>query len=574
MNRQFKTIHLFLVLLASSCGFFGCSSDDDNTFVEPETPGTGLYDLTLSQTVNGEGEEYILNDAWSDQLLFQSQLGFNEKTVKWSQPTLEQTFSSIFNLSEENVSVTDASGATVSSINITIAPNTNSNTLRVAFTKVNGSYNYLSSNTYTLKVVTSIKSSPTSQERDTLTQFGYEVQTLFYGEPEGQRKPSNIIVIDAPYNITGDPRNSEYAKQLNVIYFIPPGLHAVQDYARRISTLLLKHQLYICKWMKYYGYEEKSFGLPLKKNGAVKITTVRGVGDSRLYPPYTESNSSMKADIDKHYADNNVTRYSDHYLVVCAINSGVSDYKAPFYGTGRWCYSTDVEGTLLMAWENMKINPITNQSIKGSSGLSNNQIGGMFHELGHALNEPHVGESLTEQNNPEFKMSLMGAGNQTYGKTATFLHHSSAAIMNNCQISTFDANKQFYSTATSTLTINAPDIDNVNHTIKVSGFFTAPALAPVTDVVIYFYNAEETFLGGSDCYSSVAFVTKPDPAKTFEITAPIKELSVRSYGLTTGYRIGVCILIDNGTRNSQSPAPVYVLVKDGQDYKLELKPEQ
>jgi hypothetical protein len=576
MNKQFKIISHFLVLLGFCVSISGCGDENNNGGVEPELPGgAGLYDLTLSQTVNGE-ENYVLNASWSDQLLFSSQLGFNQKTVNWSQPTLEQTFGSAFDLSEENVSVTDATGATVSSVNVTIEHGTNSNTLRVAFTKTGGSYNYLSSNTYTLKVATSIKSSLTSQEQDTLKEFGYEVQTLFYGEPAGQRKLSNIVSVDAPYDVTGDPRNSEYANRLNVIYFIPPGQQGVPGYMRRISTLLLKHQLFICKWMRHYGYEEKSFGLPLKKNGAVKIITVRGTGDPRMYPPFVGTHNTMKTDIDQYYADNKTPRYSDHYLVLAAITTMTSGISAPFYGSGRWCYATDIVASLPMAYENMKIDPTTNLPIKGSSGISNYQIGGMFHELGHALNEPHVGESLTEHNDPGFKMSLMGAGNQTYGQTATFLHHSSAAIMNNCQISTFDASKQFYSTVTTTLSVNAPEIDNVNHTVKVSGSFTAPTLAPVTDVAIYFYNAEETFGGGADCYTSVAFVAKPTASKTFELTIPIKELSVRSYGFSdgTGYRLGVFILMNNGTRSSHSPTPVYTVVPDGQDYKLELKTSQ
>ncbi len=110
---------------------------------------------------------------------------------------------------------------------------------------------------------------------------------------------------------------------------------------------------------------------------------------------------------------------------------------------GKWCYATDYEG---MAYELYNIDPITGEAINPTP-LTTNLIGGLLHELGHGLNAPHVGPTLSQKNDSQFGISLMGSGNTTYGKKPTFMHHTTAAIMNNCQLSA-TTDKTYYETTT------------------------------------------------------------------------------------------------------------------------------
>lgn len=90
-----------------------------------------------------------------------------------------------------------------------------------------------------------------------------------------------------------------------------------------------------------------------------------------------------------------------------------------------------------------------------------------------------------EKNNPSSGTSLRGGGNYTYGKTPTFLEHSSCAILNNGQLFT-KTPKSFYTpnATAKILNINA-DSDNTN--INISGTFQSNI--PVTDIT--FYNRPE-----------------------------------------------------------------------------------
>ncbi len=551
MNKKNK-FYLCILWVVLCCSFFSCSEKEE----EPEIPPVyaGLTDVSLKQTVNGKAAFEItgLNDA----LNFSSQLTFNEKTIKWSNPTLELPFSSLLVLSAGSITVVDAEAAPLTAATIAI----NQNTVKITFAKVNDSYSYLNSSTITVDVKTALKPSITEDELIDLNYDGLKAQSIFYGETQAQHIKSNEITIvssinpDIFYDVKGDPRNSEYIARLNVIYFVPADKHENAGYRKRLSTLLLKHQLYICKWMKHWGYEEKSFGLPLDENGLVKIVTIRGKGNKADYP-YSGGGNKMIEEINAYYAANNLTKYSEHSLVLTAINNG-DNSDTPYYGLGKWCFATDAVD---FAWENLQINPIDGTPIKSVGGLTNNSIGGIFHELGHALNEPHVGPSYSQKNDPAFKMTLMGAGNTTYGKTSTFLHHASAAVMNNCRISSFE-NRTFYETVTATVKITAVDIAGGSCTVK--GSFTAPIA--VTDVVVRFFNATETFLGGSSGYNCVGFVDKP-AGNTFEITVPIEEMRANTYD----YKVGVTMLLENGTAKSVSQPYVYRLVDKGGVYTFE-----
>lgn len=550
MNKKNK-LYLLLTLGILFCVFFSCSDNNE----EPENPPVyaDLTDVSLKQTVNGK-ESFELTEV-DEELNFSSQLEFNGKTINWSKPSLELSFSSLFVLSADNITVTDSKGATVTQAEVTI----DQNTIKVSFTKISGSYSYLSSSTITISIKTSLKPGITDEELSDLNYSGFNTQSIFYGETQARNIKSNTVTVvskinpDVLYDVKGDPNNDNYPYKLNVVYFVPSDIIENPGYKKRISTLLLRHQLFVRKWMKYWGYAEKSFGLPLDENGMVDIVKINAKGKKADYP-YDGGGSKMITEINEYYTQNSLTKYSEHTLVLTAINGSNED--TPFYGLGKWCFAYEYEG---MAYENMQRDPITGNPIKPVGGITNNSIGGMFHELGHALNEPHVGPTNSQKNNVDFGMSLMGAGNQTYGKTATFMHHASAAIMNNCQLSSF-TKKMFYETVTASLKISGVEINGGTCTVK--GSFIASV--PVTDVIIRFYNASETFLGGSHGYTSVAFVAKP-VGNTFQLDIPIEEMRVNNFD----YRLGVTILMENGTAKSVSRPYTYHLVNTGGTYTFE-----
>ena len=551
INKKFSQHRLFLFLFLSFA-LFSCG-DDDTPESGPEQPVAGLSDVSLSQTLNGKQAHQLA--ALDEELVFTSTLVFNEKKINWSSPVLELTTSDLLPIGRENVTVTHSEGASLSSVEIT----TDNNTLKVAFTKTGGSYDYLAAKTFTVTLRTQLKAGITEDELSGLNYSGLRFQSIFYGDTADKNLPSNTVTLtsvinpDALYNVKGDPNNDLYPYKLNVVYFVPSDIQPNPGYRKRISTILLKHQLFTCKWMKHWGYGEKSFGLPLDENGMINIVTVNGREPLSAYT-YAEGAGKMRPEIDSWYAANGLTRHSEHTLVITATRGGSVD--VPFFGSGKTCYAYDYPE---MAYGNMQIDPITGETIKGAAGIANNSIGGMLHELGHALNQPHVGAGYSQKNDPAFGITLMGSGNRTWGKSPTFFHHASAAILNNCQVAS-RTEKAFYETVDAKVKVSGVSIEGDRCTVK--GNFTAAI--PVTDVIVRFYNAEETFLGGSHGYTSVAFVVKPAAGNTFGFAAPIGELRVNAYD----YRLGVTILMENGTAKSASLPYTYRLVNNG-GYTLE-----
>ena len=543
MNSKSKPI---LVLLVALFWVFTACDKDNPPVINPAQ----LSDVQFKQTVNNLASVKLTDIA--TELNFVSQLTFNEKTIEWSKPTFEQSFNNIFNVSKDNISVTDSQGNKISSVDIAV----NDNNVKISFVKVSNSYAYMTSSTFSISIKTSIKENASNEELNAFNNSGFESQSIFYGESAEQNIKSDKVTITSNistgtvYDVKGDPDNDSYPYKLNVVYFVASDIEANPGYEERISTVLLKHQLFVRKWMKHWGYEEKSFGLPLRENGMVDIITVNAKGPKADYP-YAGGNSKIMAEVNEYYQNNGLSRYSDHMLIISAINGSTDD--TPFYGTGKSCFALDYPG---MSFESMAINPITGETMSPKTDASHKAtvwIGGMLHELGHGLNEPHVGPTYSHKNSTEYGISLMGSGNRTYGETPTYMHPSSAAIMNNCQLSA-KATKTYYDAVTASIKISSIVINGDKFEVK--GTFDASH--KVTDVIVRFHNALESYGGGAEGYTSVAFVIKP-VGNTFEASIPIEEMR----GNTFDYKMGMTILMENGMNKHLSRPYVYKLVNKG-----------
>ena len=416
----------------------------------------------------------------------------------------------------------------------------------------------MESSVYTVNIKTNLKAGISETEQNWFNANGFATKSVFYVESVDKKIESAEVKLTSqfeqpvpPFDVKGDPDNDKYAYQLNVVYFIPSDRVANPDYEKRISKMLLKHQLFMRKWMGHWGYGERSFGLPLNEEGLVKIVTIKAKNPKASYP-YSDGYITMKPEIEDYYKENGLEWYSEHVLVITATNGNVDD--TPFYGVGRWCYALDYPN---MSYDSMNIDPTTGETLN-TTPLATTLIGGLFHELGHGLNLPHVGATYAAKNDPQFGTSLMGTGNGTYGKKPTYLTPSCAAIMNTCQVASF-TKATFYDSTTAQLTISKVIIDGGKCTVK--GSFTASK--KVTNVIVRFHNAEEKHLGAG--YTSVAFVTEPKADNTFEIDIDIEELRANNFD----YKIGGTIIMENGNLSHTALPQTYSVVNTGSGYTLE-----
>ena len=141
---------------------------------------------------------------------------------------------------------------------------------------------------------------------------------------------------------------SEKPYNLNVIYFVPADKVPNENYHQRLSEIMLDGQAFFLKYMKHWGYGNKTFGL-LKDNSKkrVKIHVINGTKPASAYP-YEGGGNEMRKEIDAYFSENPSEKSSEHFLVISAVNQavtgGANPADVPFYGIGKYAYALDYPG--------------------------------------------------------------------------------------------------------------------------------------------------------------------------------------------------------------------------------------
>jgi len=204
--------------------------------------------------------------------------------------------------------------------------------------------------------------------------------------------------------------SSDYAYNVNVIYFVPEDVAPLPDYRERLSGFLLYVQDYYRKWMKHWGYN-RTFGL-LEDQGRVKITRINAKDPVSGYPN-DGGGYDIREEVRAYFDTRDASSESKHYLVFTPKPS--SDLDLPYYAIGRWGFVSDV-------------------GQKESKAV--NQGGGVVHELGHALNIPHNAHPVSRR--AEFGAAIMNDGNNVWnhggGAPATSLTQVTAEILSEAQV--------------------------------------------------------------------------------------------------------------------------------------------
>lgn len=331
------------------------------------------------------------------------------------------------------------------------------------------------------------------------------------------------------YTYTSDrPRN------LNVVYFTPTDVSVPVDYHRRLSEILLSAQDFFGKEMQRNGYGYKTFGL-LKDDAKkrIKLIEIKGKQASSAYP-YNGGSGAVQNEIAAHKAANPTEYTSDHYLIIIpayTYDASGEPGGPPFYGVGKTCFALDY----------------ADQDVKylGAGGTLGNRatkwIGGMIHELGHGLNLPHNRQKAVSE--LPLGMSLMWAGNGTWGKSATFLTSADCAVLNNNQVFNTET-KTYYSSVSGGITRIQANYDVAKGSITLRGRFSSST--PVTDM-IYFNdpNVNNEGSGVNKDYNAIAWTSKPIAGDSFAIEMPINDLVEKTDNIP--YELKVKLAHDNGS---------------------------
>lgn len=341
------------------------------------------------------------------------------------------------------------------------------------------------------------------------------IATLTAQVPGEAEKAAQAIKILDGWNAIA-PRKE--ARSLHFVLWTPNDRKPPANYEARLTRMMEHIQEFYAKEMKRLGFGPRSINLLYSKPGQLKIHLIEGNHPTSHYgrPSGSEIRKECLPALKKAGID------ADRETIVLFCNLATWDEKklifkhnSPYYAGGNFQRGT--------AWQldspeldpkNIPLKePMIQDGEYGRISLGKHNsifIGGVCHELGHALGLPHCRERPDEANRGT---ALMGSGNRSYGDElrgdgkGSFLTLAHALrLASHPQFS--GSTKEF--NAPSSAEIKELGITAKGKAINVSG--TIVANPPVYAVVAYF-DPE----GGSD-YNATTATAIPDTKGNFTLS--------------------------------------------------------
>ncbi len=219
-----------------------------------------------------------------------------------------------------------------------------------------------------------------------------------------------------------DDQPERVTRMLRVVYWTPADREPAPQFRERLTRVMRYTQDFYGNQMAAYGLGRRSVNLELEADGLLKLRVVRG---PRPFLHYRrESGQEIRRDCAAVLGQEGVVADDETVVIFCNLATWDADARtmrqsSPYYAGGDHRKGTawQVDSPLLdPALLNEKDAMLQDGEYGRISVGRYNSIfvGGVVHELGHALGLPHCAESAQEKLTRG--TALMGSGNRTMGE--------------------------------------------------------------------------------------------------------------------------------------------------------------
>lgn len=205
-------------------------------------------------------------------------------------------------------------------------------------------------------------------------------------------------------------------KKLHLVYFTPSDREPEPGYQQRLDAIMEDIRAFYRDGMEQAGFGPKTFDLDRDKEGKLILHLVKGKKPEKNY--HKPDAEKVLAECRPGLKAAGISLEAETVLIFCNLanwdeKARTFSHHSPYYGYGNHlCFALD---SVIQNLDDIpKKEPMLDDDEYGKMSLGKFNtifIGGIAHELGHALSLPHCGERWNEKSRGT---SLMGAGNHTY----------------------------------------------------------------------------------------------------------------------------------------------------------------